>query len=374
MSTTASPGFKLPKSSNKRYATHISRIIAAYSMGKMSEGSLISSFSFHTASERHVPISALYGSTQSPSLRDFTPAPTFTTVATPSDPATKGNFAREASVLASISAGLIGATRTLTSTSPHSSVGGIAADPNLIAFAAVTLAWYARIFGSTTSSYEPLFTPNRSIMSSTPIVLFESGPRARSHASNPAVCDPFSFSVFTSASARDSLRASSSFILSRNTPPPNSSSNSSSTVFSNVPVSSYEARFASSLSTSYARWILANVTASPPLSGCARVIKFRYARRTCVSTVVARRRQSSRVPIRSPSKRSDPSSFVVVASPRRRTSVFVASRATPSASYKSSLSPVRPSSRVIAFVAPRRRASRSAVFSSVFFPPRNGSH
>ena len=62
-------------------------------------------------------------------------------------------------------------------------------------------------------------------------------------------------------------------------PAPKESRNSSSTVFSTWPVSSYCCRFTLLESTSYALWIFANLSGSPPLSGCSRVIKFLYARR-----------------------------------------------------------------------------------------------
>jgi hypothetical protein len=89
---TESPGLRLPWSSSSRYATHISRIMAAYSMGIRSTGILSRSFSFHTTSERHVPSPNLKGNTQSFSLRFFTPGPTLTTTPTPSLPAMNGGL------------------------------------------------------------------------------------------------------------------------------------------------------------------------------------------------------------------------------------------------------------------------------------------
>lgn len=67
-------------------------------------------------------------------------------------------------------------------------------------------------------------------------------------------------------------------------PAPKESRNSSSTVFSTWPVSSYCCRFTLLESTSYALWIFANLSGSPPLSGCSRVIKFLYARRIYTHT------------------------------------------------------------------------------------------
>ena len=69
-------------------------------------------------------------------------------------------------------------------------------------------------------------------------------------------------------------------------PAPKESRNSSSTVFSTWPVSSYCCRFTLLESTSYALWIFANLSGSPPLSGCSRVIKFLYARRIYTHTHV----------------------------------------------------------------------------------------
>ena len=66
-------------------------------------------------------------------------------------------------------------------------------------------------------------------------------------------------------------------------PPPKLSSSSSSAVFSALPVVSYCRRLASLDRTSYARWMSANFSGSPPLSGCSLVIRLRYARRICAS-------------------------------------------------------------------------------------------
>lgn len=51
------------------YAVHSSRAMAKYSKGICSLSTLTTSFSFHTASVRHVPRNALPGMTQSPSAK-----------------------------------------------------------------------------------------------------------------------------------------------------------------------------------------------------------------------------------------------------------------------------------------------------------------
>ena len=284
--TTASPGLsRSPASSRRRYATQYSRSIAACSSGIKSRGILRSVFSCAQNNERHAPKPGWRGSTQSPSARFFTPAPTFSTSPTKSPPAvavfdaswieprtrsrpiesalkgsrasfpgSRDSFTRDepasAPRLGARSAGFIGDARTCTSTCPHSSVAGMgalestkASEAFFEAFEAsetlfeasaalkrssrATSTRNAEIFGKDTSSYDPRTTPYASTMSSTPMTRFAS-PRPRIHASNPAECECVSFLVFTSASARLCFATTSSAPRSLNAPPPNASRSSSS--------------------------------------------------------------------------------------------------------------------------------------------------